>query len=115
MEGLEQLLQGVLSDPEAMQKIMGLAQSLGSKNATPSEEDVPASQTSPVPDLSALKELSGIVEKAQIDSRQQALLNALSPYMSSQRIRKLQRAMQAARMAELAREMLGSQNGGAHV
>ena len=115
MEGLEQLLQGVLSDPEAMQKIMGLAQSLGSKSTPPSEEDGPPQQNIPGPDLSALKDLSSLRGKTQIDSHQQALLNALAPYMSSQRIRKLQRAMQAARMAELAREMLGSQNGEAHV
>ena len=114
MEGLEQMLQGVLSDPEAMQKLMGLAQSLGTP--APSQDDNAASQEAAQgPDLSALKEISGLMVKAKIDSRQQALLSALEPYMSPRRIRKLQRAMQAARMAELAQDMLGKSSGGTYV
>ena len=103
MDNLEQMLEGVLSNPEAMQKIMGLAQSLG----VGPQEEKPAQPQSPLPDLGNLSQLTELMSHAGIDSRQQALLSALNPYLHGNRIQKLQRAMQAARMAEMASSLMG--------
>ena len=110
MDNLEQMLQGVLSNPEMMQKIMGLAQSLGeAPERSPEDKGSPSES---LPDSGALSRLPELMKKAGIDSKQQALLNALSPYLHGNRIQKLRRAMQAAKMAELTSSMLGNSKSG---
>lgn len=104
MDNVEQMLEGVLSNPDMMQKIMGLAQSLGT-----SEKNTPPPQTEP--GFNPIKELSGLLKNTGVDAKQQALLKALSPYMHGDRIQKLQRAMQASKIAELASSMLGNSQG----
>ena len=105
MEDLSQMLQGVLSDPDMMSQIMGLAQSLGKEE--PKAPEPQPREASPLPDLSGLQSLTGLLSKAGIDSHQKALLTALTPYVSHQRVEKLRRAMEAARIAQLASSMLG--------
>lgn len=108
MDDLEQTLQNVLSDPQMMQKIMGLAQSLGGPppGDTSGPEQGPQQPPMPELDLSMIQKLSGLLGRTGIDTQQKALLNALTPYMSSDRVQKLQRAMQAAKIAELASSLL---------
>lgn len=110
MEDLQQALQGVLENPEMMQKIMGMAQALGGESPVPS----PAPSGESSPELSQLTELAGLLGQAEIDLDQQNLLKALNPYLSGSRIGKLRRAMEAARMAELAAGIL-SKGSGSHV
>lgn len=99
MEGLEEQLGSVLSNPEMMQKIMSLAQSLN----TQQKQETPA-PAAPVPDidLSMVQKMAGLARQSSIDNQQQALLRALSPYLSRERIQKLEKAMRAAKMAKLA-------------
>lgn len=109
MEGLEEKLGAILKDPGMMQKIMTMAQSLG---GTPSQP-APQPEKSPAADidLSMLQKLAGLTRQSGIDKEQQALLHALHPYLSRQRIHKLENAMRAARMARFAAAAL-SQSGG---
>lgn len=99
MEGLEEQLGSVLSNPEMMQKIMSLAQSLNA----PQKQETPA-PAAPAPDidLSMVQKMAGLARQSSIDNQQQALLRALSPYLSRERIQKLEKAMRAAKMAKLA-------------
>ena len=114
MEDFEQAIQGVLSNPEMMEKIMGKAQALG--GPPPPEGSPKPEEEGTTMDFSQLGQLTGLLSQANIDSDQQNLLNALSPYMSTGRIGKLRRAMQAARMAELAGSLLGNRfQGGGNV
>ena len=108
MDGLEQMLQNVLSDPKMMQQIMGLAQSLGDPPPGDTSSQEPEPQQAPMPelDLSMFQKLSGLLGRTAIDTQQEALLNSLAPFMSSERVQKLQRAMQAAKIAELASSLL---------
>lgn len=118
MEDFEQAIQQVLGDPGLMEQIMNLSKALGmgpgpqgeTAESTPSGEESP--DPAPQPDLSQLGKLTGLLGQANIDRDQKNLLNALTPYMSSPRISKLRRAMQAARLAELASSMLGNGLGG---
>mgnify|MGYP003533750614 CR=1 FL=1 len=105
MEGLEEKLSAVLSNPQMMQQLMSMAQSLGA--APPSPEPPPAPPQMPNLDLGMLQKVSGIAKQSSIDPDQQTLLHALSPYLSGDRIGRLEKAMRAAKMAKFASAFLG--------
>ena len=108
MDNLEEKLTGLLRDPEAMHKIMTMAQSLSA--AVPQEASPPPQGgESPLPDPAMLQKLAGLMGQSGIDTQQKNLLHALRPYLSSQRLQKLEHAMQAAKMARLAASFLGQQ------
>ena len=104
MDNLEEKLGAILSDPDMMQKIQAMAQSLGQSSPPP-----PAAQANPAPsiDPALLQKLSGFTGQTGIDKNQQALLHALCPYISQNKVSKLEKAMRAAKMARLASGFLG--------
>lgn len=112
MGDLEEKLGAILSNPQMMQQIMAMAQAMGA--GQPQKEEPPkpkAPDPSPaLPDLDPrmLQSLASIASKGGVDQNQTALLHALSPYLSQERIIKLERAMQAARMAGAASMFLNS-------
>ena len=110
MEGLEEKLNSVLSDPQMMQQLMAMAQSLGSQSPSPAPQQPPEPRKASLPDIDIgmLQKLSGLAQKGSIDNNQQALLKALGPYLSGQRINRLEKAMRAAKMAQFASSALGS-------
>lgn len=109
MGEFEDKLASVMNDPAMMQKIMSLAQSLGGESPEPQPQPPPKQESAPFPeiDLAMLQKLSGFAQHSGIDKNQQALLHALAPYISSQRVARLERAMRAAKMAGLATNLLG--------
>lgn len=112
MSELEEKLGSVLNNPQLMQQIMTMAQSLGGGNPSPKQEEPkqqePVSPNLPNFDPKMLQTLAGIARQSGVDQNQQALLTALSPYLSRERVGKLERAMQAARMAGAASVFLNS-------
>ena len=106
MDDFESKLGSILNNPEMMGKIMQMAQSFGGQSAPP---EPPPAQESPLPefDFATLQKLSGLMGKAGVDGEQKALLAALAPYVSSNRIHKLERAMRAAKLAGVATSFLG--------
>lgn len=109
MSELEEKLGNILSNPQLMQQIMGMAQALG---ASPPREEPrqPQEQPPQMPKLDPklLQHLAGIARQGVTDANQQALLKALSPYLSRDRVAKLERAMGAARMAGAASAFLNA-------
>ena len=108
MADLEQQLAAVMNDPSMMQKIMSFAQTLG--NNDPPEPPRPQNEAPPMMpelDIATLQKLSGFMSKSGIDPNQKALLQALGPYLSQQRVGRLERAMRAAKMAGFATSLLG--------
>ena len=105
MDDFENKLGQILGNPEMMEKIMAMAQSFGGQETPP-----PPPQESPIPeiDFAAIQKLTGLMGKAGVDSDQKALLCALSPYISSTRIHKLEKAMRAAKLAGVATTLLGN-------
>jgi len=106
MDDMQNQLNAVLQNPEMMQKIMGMAQALQS----PPQEQVTAP---PLPDfggidLAMVQKLSGIANQSNIDTNQRNLLKALTPYLSSERIARLEKAMRASKLAGLASSFLGN-------
>ena len=102
-EQMEQKLNDLLNNPEMMRKIASLAQSLQQSENTKTEHK-PMQQ----PDMAMIQTIANFASQRGIDSNQQALIKALSPYISRQRIMKLENAMQAAKMARLAISLLGN-------
>lgn len=103
MSELDDKLSAILGNPQMMQQIMSLAQSMG--QAEPPRQEAPQM---PSFDSKMLASLSGLAGKTSVDDNQQALLTALSPYLSRNRVSKLERAMRAARIAGAASAFLGS-------
>ena len=112
MDNIEEKLGSILSNPQMMQQIMSLAQSLGSTPA--SEPAIPEEPPPSTPfaglDTGLLQKLSVLSGKGGIEPEQKALLQALSPYLPQDRVTKLEKAMRAAKVAKLASAFLG--NGG---
>ena len=112
MSSLEETLSQVLGNPQMMQQIMSLAQSLGQQEQPPpsAPTNSPPSPSPPpppaFPDGATVQKLAGLAGMGGVDKDQQALLRALGPYISRERRGKLERAMRAARMAVAASEML---------
>jgi len=110
MDDMQSQMNAILSDPEMMQRIKAMAQSL---NLSPASGDIgkpskEAGNSGQGVDMAMLQKLSGIAGQSNIDANQQSLLSALSPYLSHHRLEKLEKAMRAARMASMASAFLGS-------
>ncbi len=105
MSELEDQLNGILSDPQAMQKIMAMAKSLSG----PGDSPPPKPEGLPNFDLGTMQKLANFANQSSIDKNQQTLLVALKPYLCRERIAKLEKAMRAAKMAKLASGLLGRQ------
>ena len=119
MEGMEEKLGAILDNPQLMQQIMQLAQSVNIPNPSQNRESskkegLPpkASPSEPEPgpglDPAMLAKLAGMAGKSNIDSNQKALLRALAPYLSQDRVAKLEKAMRAAKIARMASSFLNS-------
>lgn len=116
MDDMEQKINAILGNPQMMSQLMSMAQSLSSsqQDTHPPESPSQPIQAPGLPaglDLNTLQKVAGIAQRTGIDRNQQALLKALSPYLSKERITKLEKAMRAAKIAGLATSVLG--NGGA--
>lgn len=112
-EGLEAKLGAILSDPEQMEKISSLAmQLMGSGGQNAGEAAV---ETSPAPEssvnLSALGQLSEgglgamlgkLMGSGGKQSKSEALLLAMRPYLRPSRQDKLEKALRISRMLRLA-------------
>ena len=106
MQEMEDKLGAILSNPQMMQQIFNLAQSLGQDTSAPQQE--PPKSNPPDFDIGLLSKIAGLAQLRNNDSQQEALLSALSPYLRQDRVAKLEKAMQAAKMARLASTFLNS-------
>lgn len=115
MADLENALDQLLGDPEAMAQIMSLAERLkeppGSGGAAPppaeaDTSDAPAPGPA-APDLGQLAPLLAQLQKGGGDARSDALLQALRPFLSEERRRKLDKAVRLSALARTARTALG--------
>ena len=107
MEGMDEKMADVLGNPQLMQQIMSMAQSLGSGSDMPqpaAREQQPRIEMNP----ELLNGIMSLAGKIGTDSHQQALLCALRPYLTEGRISKLERAMRAAKLANAASAAFGS-------
>lgn len=111
MDDLQAQLGAILGNPAMMSQIMSMAQQLGNSvpDTPPSPPPAPSAE-SPLGDLDigAIAKVAGLASQSGIDRNQKALLGALNPYLSQDRIRRLERAMRAAKIAGIATSVLGN-------
>ena len=106
MSEMEEKLNALLSNPQLMQQIASMAQAMGSQAPQQPPEQTPSAM--PALDPRLLQTVAQTMGQTGIDSNQKALLHALSPYLSTNRVQKLERAMQAARLAGAASAFLNA-------
>lgn len=95
MENLDEALGKLLSDPNAMAQVMSLAQSLG---AMMPQESAPQ----PPEEAFPMQGLEKLVQGFSGNGRHTALFQALGPFLSPKRQKKLERAIQIGRLSGLA-------------
>ena len=109
MSEMEEKLGAILSNPQMMQQIMSMAQAMSPPPEPQGRPEQPPEPAPPaLPDFSVMQKLAGMTRQSGIDKNQQALLRALSPYISRERSAKLEKAMRAAKMARLASAFLNA-------
>lgn len=109
MENMQTQMNAILQNPDIMEKIMSMAQSLG-QSPPEQQPSVPDTSGFSMPDIdfATVQKLSGFLGQSNIDKNQRTLLNALSAYLNNERIVKLEKAMRAAKLATLASTLLSS-------
>ena len=83
MDDLEQKIEAVLHDPAQMEKIMEMAQSLGLSANTAQDHEVQTAQSA--------------------GEKETALLRALSPFLKPHHRKKIEKAVQLAKLSKLAK------------
>ena len=134
-DGFSEKLNAILADPDAMGKILSLAQSLEGESPSDEQETTdkgekapppPGDQAHPAPDLSGLlSTLTGgtgdgldprllslagrlLSEWNRPDDHKTAMLAALRPYVKPERYAKVDRAIQIAKFSRLIRVALAA-------
>lgn len=111
MDDMESKLGAILGNPDMMAQIMSMAQSLGGGASPPPPSSPPQPAVPNIPDgmdMGMIAKLAGMANSANVDKDQRALLFALKPYLTGERIGKLEKAMRAAKLANVATSLLGS-------
>ena len=106
MDGIEDKLGAVLSNPQLMQQIMSMAATLSASQEQPSPE--PQKPMIPDFDPAMIQQMMNLAGKLGADDHQKNLLHALRPYLTEERIQKLEKAMRAAKLSKVASGILGS-------
>ena len=127
MEGMEEKIGAILSNPEMMKTIMTMTQSLGQnmpqqeppqaqpqKQAQPQQKTPLQAKSAPSigkNELEMISKISTLSQQTGLDRQEQTLLKALNPYLTKERLENLEKAMHAAKMAKFA-TVAFSQSGG---
>jgi len=115
MDEMQNKLNAILGNPQMMQQIMSMAQAMDQEQpespappvTPPPPPESPAVPAFSLPDAATIQRIAGLAGQTGIDKNQQALLKALRPYLSRERVNKLERAMRAAKIAGVAASALG--------
>ncbi len=100
MVDFNEMLQGIMSNPQAVEQLKTLAQGLGISDAPTMPAPSPAQSQ---PDFSQLlQSFLQLSRSTPINPQQMALLQALKPFMRPDRAARLDKAIQVARLSQLA-------------
>ena len=108
MGDFEEKLEQILNNPQAMEQIMALAQSLNSTGSAAApvadnRKTVPAA-TNTLPDQQMLSAMMSLLnEYTRDDDERIALLNAMRPFVKEKRCSQIEKAIQFAKLSRIAR------------
>ena len=105
-DDFDQKINAILNDPATMQKIMSMAQNFTSVNRESADIDNNSLKNN---DFAAMQSITKLASQGNIDRQQQNLLTALSPYLSGEKLKKLENAMRAANMTQIVTSLLNTQ------
>ncbi len=114
----EEKLGTILNDPQAMSQIMALAKSIGGGEERPATSTAPTvSEPEPPPAEGFDPRLMEVGMRAlaayqDADDRKTALLQALRPFLQEKRYKKVDKAIQIARISKAIRAVLDGLKGG---
>lgn len=117
MSELEDKINAVLGDPKQMEQITKLAKSfMGGGAPGPAAQPEEKGEEDPFSSLgidgATLQRLARLLRQGGAEKPQeQALLEAMRPYLSEKRRSKMDRAMKLARLAQIARLAMGEMGG----
>lgn len=100
MGELDEKLSQLLSNPEEMQKLMGLAREL---SGSMGEAPPPKAEEPPLLNPQLLGRLTRLLGGAGVEDDKRALVEALKPYVSEEHRGDLDRAIKIARLARVAK------------
>lgn len=110
MAEFDDQLNAILSNPDVMSQIMSIAGSMSQSSTAPSPPaPAPPQSNSLGLNPAALQGMMELMQNSQIDPKQRNLIHALQGYLPSDRIEKLEKAMQASKIARFAASSLGNQ------
>ena len=110
MDDIGEKLTQILNDPGSLQQIMEVVSALGGQQtSTDGGETGQLPQPAPPEMLEDITKMLRQAEKE--DKKQEALLQALRPFLKPNRQERLERAMQVAHLSHLAGIALRSRNG----
>ena len=106
MSELQDTINQIMRDPEAMRQVQSLGEKLGlsGKPAPPAAPSVPGGNSEM---MTALSKLAPLMSSAAPNDETTALLNALKPFLSGEKLQRLQsagRLIRLVRMIPLLRE-----------
>ncbi len=100
MSEIQDALSRIMSDPEAMKQVQSLSRQLGLSGAQP-EPEAPAAPGDSGEMLSAITRLAPLMSKAAPNDETTALLNALAPFLSGEKLKRLQHAQRLMRLIRM--------------
>lgn len=110
MADFEEKLESILGNPQAMEQIMSLAQSLGGmepKSAPPPASGKPAASDDLQIDPHLINSIFSLINQYNSNDDQRiALLSALRPFVKERRYSKIDKAIQIAKLSRVARAAL---------
>jgi hypothetical protein len=99
-------LNAILDNPGQMEKIAQMAQSIMGGESRDGSAPTPKSGPDGI-DPSMLMKLSALMSKSGVRDDKRALLEAMKPYLSEKRRKKLDNAMKLAKLAGIAEVAIG--------
>ena len=107
MAEFDDKLSAILSNPDIMGQIMSMASAMG--QSAPAPQPTPQRQSAPMQtdfglpfDPSAMAGMMDLLKRTQIGERERNLIRALRGFVPDDRLTRLEKAMQASRIARYA-------------
>ena len=107
MSELQDTINQIMRDPEAMRQVQSLGEKLGLSGKSPAPPAPPSAPSGNAEMMTALSKLAPLMSSAAPNDETTALLNALKPFLSGEKLQRLQsagRLIRLVRMIPLLRE-----------
>ena len=101
MSELQDTINKIMSNPEAMRQVQSLGEQLGLSGSAPAPPPAPAAQSGNAEMMSALTKLAPLMNSSAPNDEITALLNALRPFLSGEKLERRSRAQKLTRLIRL--------------